>query len=208
MGDNCLCDFQSTKGIADSEQKNDLEQENKNTEQELRWYAMRATFKRELVAKQLLDDVEVENYIPMREVTRIARGRRVTFHEPAIHNLIFVRWTKDALQSFKRRVPYLQYLTSRCGNDNVPITVADGDMNSFIALSSSDELSREYYDPSMADIKSGMRVRITGGTLSGVEGYYVKIKGKRNKRVLVSIDNVVAVATAAVKPDMIEVIEK
>ena len=184
-----------------------MKKELENNEKGLSWYAMRATFRREMTARNLLEAQNVETFIPMREVVRISRGRRVLTEEPAIHNLIFVRWQRDDLQSFKRRVPYLQYLTRREGGRSVPIVIGDREMNSFISVTRHGKGDVEFYDASLPELSNGTRVRINGGMLDGVEGKYVKIKGKRNRRVVISIDNVLAVATAQITADMLEVLE-
>ena len=185
-----------------------MENREQNNAADLRWFAMRATFRREMTVKHLLDDRQVENYIPMQEVIKVSRGRRVKLKEPAIHNLIFVRWQKDAIQEFKSRVPFLQYMTRRENNRSLPITVSDKEMTAFIRVSSDESLNPEYYDSDefLKTLPTGARVRIHGGVLDGVEGSYVKIKGRRNRRVVVSVSNVASVATAMVRPEMIEVI--
>ena len=54
-------------------------------------------------------------------------------------------------------------------------------------------------------LKKGDKVRITGGIFSGVEGVFVRVKGDR--RVVVSIQGIMAVATAFIHPSLIEKIE-
>ena len=55
------------------------------------------------------------------------------------------------------------------------------------------------------EVKKGDRVRITDGIFKGVEGEFVRVKGDR--RVMVAVQGVMAVATAFVHPSIIEVIE-
>ena len=50
-------------------------------------------------------------------------------------------------------------------------------------------------------------MRITGGPFEGQEGVFVKVKGARDRRVVVQIQGVIAVAMATVNPDLIEPIE-
>ena len=49
------------------------------------------------------------------------------------------------------------------------------------------------------------QVRIHGGKLNGVMGVFMQVQGKRNRRVVVLLEGVMAVA-AEVHPDLIEVI--
>ena len=62
-----------------------------------------------------------------------------------------------------------------------------------------------YYNPDELDLRKGCRVRIHGGKLNGVTGVFMQVQGKRNRRVVVLLEGVMAVA-AEVHPDLIEVI--
>mgnify|MGYP002511644227 CR=1 FL=1 len=55
--------------------------------------------------------------------------------------------------------------------------------------------------------EKGTKVRIIGGNFNGVEGVFVKVKGKRSKRVVIMLDKLCAVAMAEVDSDLIEVIK-
>lgn len=50
----------------------------------------------------------------------------------------------------------------------------------------------------------GDRVRITDGVFKGVEGIYQKVKGVRDRQIVVCIEGVVAVATATVPAHLVE----
>ena len=54
----------------------------------------------------------------------------------------------------------------------------------------------------LSNLKRGQRVRITGGVFEGVEGEFVRIKDDR--RVVVVIQGLMAVATAFIHPSLIE----
>ena len=88
------------------------------------WYAMRATYRRELQARSLLESSGIKCYIPMRKQDRTVGGRRQSTEVPAVHNLIFVRTTRERLRQFKERVPFLQYMMDRKGDGkSAPIVV-------------------------------------------------------------------------------------
>ena len=65
------------------------------------WYAMRATYRRELQAQSLLKEAGIRSYIPMRTGERTVNGRRRRMQVPAVHNLIFVYAAREALQRIK-----------------------------------------------------------------------------------------------------------
>lgn len=172
-----------------------------------RWYAMRVTFKRELNVKQMLDMEHIENFVPMRRETRLLRGRRTQVMAPVIHNLIFVKAEKQVLQSFKAKVPYLQYMTTRQGNKSIPIVVPEWQMENFISVSQSDDRNLMYFDSSEVNLAAGSVVCIHGGPFDGLKGTFVKIKGKRSKKVVIAVQNVLAVAIDTFNCDFMEIIK-
>lgn len=177
----------------------------------LQWYAMRVTYRRELQVKNMIDDLGIEGvrtFVPLRRVIKLTRrGAKSTVNEPAVHNLLFVKAQREWLQHFKLRVPHLQYMTMRRMGRNEPIVVPDVDMDRFIALSLAAGDDATYFVPGEVDLSRGTRVRLHGGLLDGMEATYVKLAGKRNRRVVVEIQNVISVATATVSPDFIEVLK-
>ena len=50
-------------------------------------------------------------------------------------------------------------------------------------------------------------MRIHGGQFNGLEGTFVKVKGARDKRVVVEVSGVIVVATCSLKCDLIEVLK-
>ena len=83
-----------------------------------------------------------------------------------------------------------------------PITVPDHQMENFIKVAGTYEEKLIYLNPEPGDFSQGERVRIIGGPFEGAEGVFVRIK--RDRRVLVSVPGLVAVATTYVHPSMIE----
>lgn len=181
--------------------------ETKNISEALQWFAMRVTYKRELGVKSMLDEQSIESYIPMHYRLKTSRiGKRIRVLEPVLHNLLFVHCTKSFIQVFKAKVPHLQYMTRREDGKNVPIIVPDTQMRDFIAVTSNHDEALIYLKPGEVNLSRGAKVRIHGGAFDGVEGIFVKLEGKRNKRVVVQIQNVISVAMATISSDFIEVI--
>lgn len=114
--------------------------------------------------------------------------------------------SKEEVSNLKRRVPYLQYITRTINNRNIPIIVPETEMKKFIDITISENNDLIYLQPNEINLNEGTRIRIHGGEFDGYEGYFIKIKGKRNRRVVVNIDSVIAVAIE-VTPDLIEVIQ-
>ena len=98
----------------------------------------------------------------------------------------------------------VSYAASLLGIQNAKVIVPDEQMRNFIAIAGTSEERILYLPYSEVDLAPGDRVRITGGTCEGVEGIYQRIKGVRDKQVVVCIEGLVAVATATVPAYLVE----
>ena len=169
----------------------------KNEPEAKQWFAIRVTYSREMALKEYLDRCRMESFIPMSYKEVIKGERKVRKLVPVIHNLVFVRSTREKLDEMKRdislKVP-IRYIMDR--ETRRPLVVPDRQMHSFIAVAGAYDEQIVYLDPTIVSL------RIVGGVFSGVEGIFIRIKGDR--RVVVSIEGVMAVATAFVHPSLIE----
>ena len=173
--------------------------------QEYAWYAMRATYRRELEAQRILEQASIENFIPMQYQVRVVRGRKTRCLVPAVRNLVFVHAVPSQIKEIKQRIIFLQYITdSRSG---AKIIVPDDQMRRFIAVAGTYDDQLLYFQPAELNLAKGTRVRITGGEFEGQEGTFIKVKGARDRRVVIEIKGIIAVAMAAIHPDLIEVIK-
>ena len=168
------------------------------------WFAMRATYRRELEAMHLLEKANLGCFIPMQYKISIRRGRKVRALVPVIRNLVFVHARPSEVQRFKSQITYLQYITdTRSGQK---IIIPDHDMRRFIAVAGTSNDHLLYFQPEELNLSKGTKVRITGGDFEGQEGVFLKVKGARDRRVVIAIQGIIAVAMATIHPDLIEVI--
>lgn len=178
-----------------------------NKKDRILWFAMRATYRRELMAKRLLDAAGIENFIPMQIKTRIIAGKEKRTEEPAVHNLIFVHSTKETIQSFKQHVPYLQYMINKSSTeDSRPIVVQDKEMENFIKVVQTCRNDIEYIPVGNKNFPEGAKVRINGGKLDGVEGTLARTGKSKDKKLIVKLSGILLVATAEISPDSVEII--
>lgn len=132
------------------------------------------------------------------------KRKKVRALVPVVHNLLFVHARPSDVQRVKSQVTYLQYITdTRSGQK---IIVPDGQMQRFIAVSGTYDDHLLYFQPDELNLSKGTKVRITGGEFEGQEGIFLKVKGARDRRVVIEIQGVIAVAMATIHPDLIEVI--
>ncbi len=174
---------------------------------EMSWYALRVPFGRELKLKAVLDNMGVDSFIPMsRRVVTNNDGTKSHVDEPAIKNLIFAYSSFTTLRSMGSHsgcyVPFF-FMLDRTTNQNLVVPIKQ--MEQFMAVSKTMHDDLMYLPQEDLKIKTGDYVKVTEGVFQGVEGHVVRIK--RDRRVLVKIDNVVSVATAYVSPTILEKID-
>ena len=171
---------------------------------------MRVTYHRELKIKKSLDEINIENFIPMHyEIVNTKDGRKRML-VPAIHNLIFVRSTQEVLTALKmtrKEFEPLRYIMRVSRTEEKAkeiIRVPDKEMEDFIRVASVQDDSIMYLDYKDFIGKEGKRVRIEEGTFAGVEGVIKRIK--KNKHVVVQIEGVAAIAIAYVPAKYLSII--
>lgn len=176
--------------------------------QPLVWFAMRATYGRNLEAKKAMEEAGIESYVPMRYVVSLdRRGRKVKKYVPVVRDLIFVRADRLAMLRLKEQHDYLRniYVPTEEGKKQFVI-VPDADMENFIKVTGTAADGLLFFSPDEISLTKGTKVRIHGGQFDGLEGTFIKVKGARDKRVVVDISGVIVVATCTLRCDLVEVL--
>ena len=125
---------------------------------------------------------------------------------PAIHNLVFVHSTRKRIDALKDELESsmpIRFIMNRefCR----PVVIPDAQMRSFILVAGSHEEAILYVEPAELHLAKGQKVRITGGVFEGVIGEFVRIR--HDRRVVVNIEGVMAVATTFISPSLVEPVE-
>lgn len=169
------------------------------------WFAIRVTYNREMKVKRELDLMHIENFLPMK-YRILMRGERKTKElVPAIHNLIFVNISKHDLKEYKATTSLpIRYIMNK--ETREPIVIPDQQMKNFIAVAGNISEQIVYLEPNLSNFKKGDKVKIIGGVFEGASGYFMRIKGDR--RVVVCISGIAAVATAFVHPSLVQKIDE
>lgn len=170
------------------------------------WYVLRVTYQRELSTKEYLDKLHVENFVPVRVVRRRdSKGRFSRVREAAVHNYIFVRSTREVIDDLKTfRLPILRYVMHQQNGENQIMTVPDSQMRNFIAVAANIDEPVIFLSPEEVALSKGDKVRIKDGVFMGVEGTFMRVKNTRDRRVVVKIDGITAVATASIPSALVE----
>ncbi len=166
-----------------------------------KWYAIRVTYNQGIKVKRELDTKHIENFLPLKYKITTRRERQIKTLVPAVHNLIFIHITPDDMKTLKQTTSLpIRYIMDK--EKNTPLTVPDIQMKNFIAVAGTRSEQLIYLEPQQYNFTKGDRVRVTGGIFEGAEGYFMRIKGDR--RVVVNISGIAAVATAFIHPSLIE----
>lgn len=177
---------------------------------EIHWYPMRITYNREMKIKSLLDELNIENFVPMRSEYVNTRSGKKKKLVPAIRNLIFVRSSKETLTGLKMNMAGfepMRYITKKSliNGQHEILFVPDKQMGDFMKVASSPEDRYFVLDNNDFINKVGKRVEITEGYFAGVEGVIKRIK--RNKHVVVQIEGVAAVAITFVPANCLSILD-
>ena len=174
--------------------------------EETHWFARRATYRREMEAKKQLDLAGITNFLPMVSTVKVVGRTRKKEFKPAISGLLFVHTTDSRIREFKQGLPYLQFMMDF--RAHTKIIIPDQQMKDFIAVAGSQDEQLLYLTPEELDLAKGTPVRILGGKFKGQEGIFMKVKGARDRRVVIAIQGVVAVALTTVSPNLVEPLDK
>ena len=175
---------------------------------EVAWYVLRVTYQRELTAAKQLEELGIEHYIPtVRTKIRNEKGLAIGWKtEPLIHNYIFIRDTYSNILAIKQHK--LDYLRFMMGKNEKGIDVAqyvpDKQMNDFMKVVRT--MGSKPVDPNI-DLRKGDRVRVLAGPFEGVEGIYIRMPNRHEKRVVIKIEGIAAVATLALNSSDVEKLE-
>lgn len=172
------------------------------------WFVLRAIFKKELAVRDALRRNGLRCYVPMCYRIDTQQGHKLRRLVPAVTELVFVRGTEEQVIAAKARLRETCYWLTRSvlgKNRREKVVVNDRDMDNFIRITEQNEREVAYFRPDEVCLAKGDRIRIHGGAFDGVEGILLKVKGKREKQLVVSIPDL-AVAAVSVKPDVVEVV--
>lgn len=173
------------------------------------WYVLRVTYQRELIAKRRLDELGVESFVPTKVVrAKLVNGRRVLQRKALVHNYIFVRSDRQKIDHIKQfELPYLRYVMHTKNGVRQAMVVPEVQMRSFMLVTGTEDERLMLLEPESVELAVGMRVRVIGGVFAGAEGLLMKVAGARERRVVVKIEGIAAVATPRIEKELIEIIE-
>ena len=169
---------------------------------DMKWFVVRVTYSRELMAKKFLQEEGVECYVPMRQ-ERDDDGSRFV---PAVHNLIFVHSTRKFMDSYKRKMEGkcpLRYMMDK--STSLPMVVRDKEMEDFIRVTTDMGEGVLYLDNPSVVAEKGVSVEIVNGSFKGVQGKLMRIR--RDRKVALQLAGLIAVAVDGIPMEWCKLID-
>lgn len=163
---------------------NNQEKNTGNDETNTRWYAARVLYNRVRPIRDRLATDSIECFVP-----------------EIIGSLVFIKATRDYIgmleqDYFNRMWLYRDPLT------HTPSPIPNKEMEVFIFVCTAGRRGLTFLGDDKAEYHRGDRVRVTDGQFKGAEGHILRIK--KDRRLVVTIRGVAAVATTFIHPQFLE----
>ena len=190
------------------------------------WYALKVFYGKVFEIEALLADMDLETYVPvrkdllkgeehMRAMRRLATpddrrrdnqfiqaGPLIYKRVPIVSSLMFVRAPQDRLKEIEGCIKEKGFIYKTADREDFAV-IPDKQMAMFQLVCSSGAEGLDFFaDDDLTRYKAGDKVRVLEGPLKGAEGYIKRIR--KDRRLLVSIEGFIAVATSFIPPQFLE----
>lgn len=175
-----------------------------NSEEKL-WFSIGCTsLQKELKVRDDARRYGLEAFVPLTYVVKTHRGQKNRTLVPAISKLLFVKGTLEEVKDYILHAHFVVFIRkSTFSNKEEYLTVPTKAMEDFIAVTEHHEEHVTYFRPEEISLQEGDSIRVKGGLYDGREGTIMRIKGKRNKHLVVQIPGLL-IAAIELSPEMIE----
>ena len=146
----------------------------------MHWYAFKVFYNKVFEIEDSLNRDKIETYIPCERIL--------------VELLFFYSTEKQALALQQKLTDRVLLYTRLVNWQKLPIAIPEREMKIFMLVTSSGEKGLDYFGDVPMEYSTGERVLVTDGPFKGAEGCIHRIKG--NRRLIVAIQGVCAVATA------------
>lgn len=175
---------------------------------EVLWYTLGSTSPRHEL--KIRDDARrygLDAFVPLKYEVKKVRGREQRLLVPAVTQIVLVKGTLDAVNDYIEHAHLAVFIKrSTYSNHKDYLTVSLHAMENFMAVTEMTERRVTYFRPEEISLREGDQIRIRGGFYDGREGVIMRIKGKRNRHLVVQIPGVL-IAAVELSPEMIELMQ-
>ncbi len=153
-----------------------------------RWYAAKVYYNRMQPVKERLVEDKVEYFIP-----------------DVVASLAFFRVEEEYLKKFEQD-NFGRFRIYRDPFTHKPTPIPEKEMEVFVFVCSAGSQGLTYLGDDKPEYHCGDLVRVTEGPFRGAEGHIKRIK--KDRRLVVSIRGIAAVATTYIHPQFLEVVKQ
>ena len=174
-------------------------------QEEQQWFSIGCTsLQKELRVRDDARRYGLQAFVPLKYVVKTVRGQKQRALVPALSKLLFVKGTLEEVKDYIQHAHYVVFIRkSTFSNKEKYLTVPTKAMEDFITVTENREEHVTYFRPEEISLQEGDQIRIKGGLYDGREGIIMRIKGKRNKHLVVQIPGML-LAAVELSPEMIE----
>ncbi|MBR5905702.1 MAG: UpxY family transcription antiterminator [Bacteroidales bacterium] len=153
-------------------------------EVKLHWYALKVFWRKINPVEEKFDEMGLEYYA-----------------QSILPSYLFVRTDNQTikklrLEFFGKFYVYSDYVTKE------PTVVPDKELEIFRIVTSAGDTGLQFLDEDAEKYRKGDKVRVIDGPFKGAEGYVVRIK--KDRRLVVTISGVAAIATSYIPQELLE----
>lgn len=168
------------------------------------WFAMKVFQNRIFEIEDYLLAKDIETYFPFRYEEKMKGGEKKMVRKPLVTSLIFFRTFIQETVTIERELASKASLYKYRKSHQVAV-IPDREMEIFRMVTSVSNNNWDYVDADAMTFRPEDRVRVIDGDFKGAEGYIKRIKG--NRRLVVVIEGLVAVATTYIPSCYLQKVE-
>lgn len=175
------------------------------------WYALRATYGREMRAYEYLLSKGVTAFCPTINVVKEIKGKRRTITETRLPNIFFAYGTEEQIKTYvydNINLPFLRFYYRHIHVNNkiekIPLVVPNAQIESLKIICDAEENDIIISASSISKFETGQLVRVIDGSFRGVIGRVARYQGQQ--RVAVVVNDLFTACTAYIPKAFIELI--
>jgi hypothetical protein len=172
------------------------------------WFVLGCTSPRhELKVRDDARRYGLRSFVPLTYSVKSVKGHDRRVLVPALTKYIYVKGTLEEVQEYVGNAHFQVFIQrSTFTGHKEFLTVPTKAMEDFIAVTENNEERVTYFNPGEIRLNVGDQIRVKGGLYDGREGIIMRVKGKRNRHLVVQIPGIL-IAAIEMTPDMIEMID-
>jgi transcriptional antiterminator RfaH len=147
---------------------------------EYKWYAIYTKSRTEKKVANLLKREHIEAYLPLKKTLKQWSDRKKWVEEPLIHSYVFVKISEKEYYTVLNIPGTLRYVSF----EGKAASIAEWQIS---ALKKVVE-GNDDYELSTEIFEKGNKIQITSGTLAGIYGEIIEIRG--NKKFIIKIEHI------------------